>query len=192
MGRPPKDHSESEISTAAETPVADILPAGPLTTDVLLTLIATMQKQLAESQKMQAEANKALAEAIIEAGKPKEALLTKRQIAEQANADAESRKQKELLLRQKVNQQWAQKNCPHLAGGLGETHDIYGRSAFIWHTLDVGALVGICLECGQQVFQDDPDFVKFRNMKPFNKNESAGGKRYTHGNIPQDYRLKDS
>lgn len=160
------DSPETAVSANVETP--QVLPA--MTTADLLTIIATMQQQLVETQKAQAEANKALAEAIIDSKKPyvdpKKA----------HNDELFKANERELQLRQKTNVKYTQSICEHIAGSspLSEQKDIAGRTSFVWHRNDVGVDIGICTVCQKIMRPEDPDYAVWRRKSSFNKLSAAG------------------
>lgn len=150
-------------------------PATPLTQDVLLTLIATMQQQVIEAQKSQAEANAKLAEAIGKLNEPKAPYVDP---AKAINEEQFRKQMDQIHAFEKANKAYAESNCSHIAGSnqLSDTPDLYGRTAIAWHTGDIGQEFGICTVCGH-VFRDiDSDFHTWRQKKSIN-HQSASGHR---------------
>jgi len=156
--------------------------ATPISTDALLTLIASMQQQLVESQKAAAAANAKLAEAILETTKPREVLKSTKELAKEANDKKFDDAAKELKRRQKENLAYEQNLCDHIAGGsaLSEQRDIAGRTAIIWHRNDVGVDIGICTVCQRIFHPKDPidlqghSYTYWRKKPSFNKLSAAG------------------
>lgn len=140
-----------------------------MSTADLLKLVASLTLQLKESSKAQTDA-------ILELASPKEPLKTKGQLAQEQNEEMFRKQTREQEERTKLNTKYAQENCEHIAGcsQLSEQKDIAGRTSFIWHRGDVGQTTGICTVCGLIVYQDDPDFAKWRRKKSFNKDSAAG------------------
>src|SRR5271157_1606161 len=137
MGRPPKNPSEDDVFTAEAPEVADAQPLPAMTQDTLLAIIASMQKQQAESN----EAIKTLAAAIVEAGKPKEPLKTKKQLADEENERMFKENEKRTEANKKALIHYSQYTaCDHIAGSneLSEQRDIAGRTSIAWHRNDVG------------------------------------------------------
>lgn len=185
-GRPPKTKDE-EVSPNIETPTTETSQsfnssATPISTDALLTLIASMQQQLLASQTAAAEANAKLAEAILETTKPREVLKTKADLAKEANDKQFDEKAKELRRRQRANLLYNQDNCDHIAGcnELSEQRDIAGRTSIIWHRNDVGVDIGICTNCGRHFHPTDAvdsrgnSYTYWRKKPSFNKLSAAG------------------
>jgi len=171
----------------SETPVAaEATPEPAMSTTQLLSLVASMQQQLAAIVEMSTKNSERQTEAILELARPKEPLKTARQIADEINEKQfkdQQRKQEEWS---KANEKYAHENCEHIAGcnALSETKDIAGRTSIIWHRGDVGQTTGICTVC-QRIFKEsDPDFAKWRRMKSFNK-DSASGIRTVYGNTDE-------
>jgi len=187
VGRPRKDIIEEGISSEAETSVAETpnqfnSSATPISTDALLTLIASMQQQLLASQTAAAEANAKLAEAILETTKPREVLKSKADLAKEANDRQFDENAKELRRRQCANLLYNQDNCDHIAGcnELSEQRDIAGRTSIIWHRNDVSVDIGICTNCGRHFHPVDPvdsrgnSYTYWRKKPSFNKLSAAG------------------
>lgn len=63
----------------------------------------------------------------------------------------------ELEARAKQAKKKAQDLCPHLSGSLGESPDPR-HTSIVWHVLTPKEMVGICLNCGREFRQTDPDF----------------------------------
>ena len=174
---------EPDFSTNAETPATVETSQAPLTTDQLLTIIANMQKQIADAQALAAEAQresnaatKALADAVLETTKPKEYIKTKKELADEANQKLFDDRQRELQKRQKAVTKAEQDSCDHIAGGspLSEQRDIAGRTSILWHRNDVGVDVGICTVC-QRIFRPtDTDFAIWRKKPSFNRLSASG------------------
>ena len=171
-----------ENTSSTETPNQFNSSASPISTDALLTLIASMQQQLLASQQAAVEANAKLAEAILETTKPREVLKSKSELAKEANEKKIDEAAKELKRRQRANLLYNQDNCDHIAGcnELSEQRDIAGRTSIIWHRNDVGVDIGICTNC-QRIFHptDTVDsrgnsYTYWRKKPSFNKLSAAG------------------
>lgn len=70
----------------------------------------------------------------------------------------------------------AQENCKHIAGGnpLSNQFDICGRTSIVWHTLNTGTEVGICLNCQKQFWPSSPDYLHWKAKRTFCKPSKAG------------------
>lgn len=145
----------------------------PLTNDVLLTLIATMQQQLVESQKQQAVANAALAEAIGKLNEPKAPYVDPRKEANQKVLDAQMDK---IHIIKKANEEYAHSVCTHIAGSnqLSEFPDMQGRTSIVWHVFDIGNEQGICTVCGKIFKDSEPDYAVWRRKPSINKLSQSG------------------
>jgi hypothetical protein len=187
MGRPPNKHEETTAVPDVLTDVAVVqepvnTSVAPLTTDALLSLIASMSQQLLASQNAAKESNEKLAAAILETTKPREALKSKEQIARESNDKLFDEKAKELKRRQRENEKYGQELCDHVAGcsALSEQRDIAGRLSIIWHRNDVGVDVGVCTNCGRIFRPTDPadaqqhTYQYWRKKPSFNKLSAAG------------------
>lgn len=159
----------------AQEPTEEIQTPSPLNNETLLTLIATMQQQLVESQKQQAEANRLLAEAIIESTKPKAPYVDP---SKAINEETFRKQMDQIHQFEKANKAYAESNCSHIAGSnqLSDTPDLYGRTAIAWHTGDVGQEFGLCTVCGHLFRDIDADFHIWRSKKSIN-HQSASGHR---------------
>jgi hypothetical protein len=180
---------QADQPTAAEQADSSQALLPQMTTSDLLTIIATMQKQLMDQQRAQTEANQALAEAIMESRKPYED--PKKKINDEI-----FKKQENLLTAQlKSNTKFTQDQCEHIAGcnQLSEQKDLYGKTSIAWHRGDIGQVFGVCTVCQRIFHQDDPDFQKWKRMPSFNK-MSASGSRWVSDPVAaqQRSRLKDS
>lgn len=173
---------ETTETVEPEQTVAVDTSAAPLSTDSLLTLIATMQQQLVASQQAAAEANEKLAAAIIKTTEPREILKSKEQLAKEATEKIFDEQAKETTRRLKANLAYERDLCDHIAGGsaLSEQRDIAGRTSIVWHRNDVGVDQGICTVC-QRLFHpsDKPDsqgrtYTYWRKKPSFNKLSAAG------------------
>ena len=113
--------------------------AQPISTDALLTLIASMQQQLLASQQANADANARLAEAILKTTEPREYVKTTKELAVEANEELFKKNEKELERRKKANKEAEQTYCEHIAGcsQLGDEKDLRGRTSILWHRNDV-------------------------------------------------------
>ena len=185
--------SEPEISTNVETQGVDT-SATPLTVESLLSLIATLTKQNAES-------NAALAAAIIKTTEPREALKTKEQIAREANDALFDANAKELRKRQRENLRFNQDRCDHIAGGsdLSEQRDVHGRTSIVWHRTDAQIDVGVCTTCDRHFHPEDAldaqghDYTYWRRKPSFNKLSTAGFRQFMNPLKAQhDSYLRDS
>ena len=183
--------SEPQTSqpTAVEQVGADETLLPQMTASDLLTIIATMQKQLMEQQRAQTDANKALAEAIMDSRKPYEDPKKK------INDEIFKKQEQLLTTQQKANIKSAQDQCEHIAGcnQLSEQKDLYGKTSIAWHRGDLGQVFGVCTVCQRIFHQDDPDFQKWKRMPSFNK-MSTSGSRWVADPVAaqQRSRLKDS
>lgn len=160
-----------------KAPETEAIPVAPaMTTEQLLTLVVSMQKQLADVIAAQSQNSQAQTDAILELARPKEPLKTARQIADEANEKQFKAQQDQIEKNAKANEKYAHENCEHIAGcnALSETKDIAGRTSIIWHRGDVGQTTGICTVCQRIFKQSDPDFAKWRRMKSFNKDSASG------------------
>lgn len=173
-----------------ETEAVDTSQA-PLTTEALLSLVASLtqqmlvsQQQAAEERRAAAEANQKLADAILETTKPREILKSKEQLAREENDRIFEVQAKELSKRQKETKQYEQTICDHIAGGLGETKDVHLRTSIVWHRTDAQVDVGICTTCGRQFHPDDPldaqghDYTYWRRKGSFNRISAAGVRQF--------------
>lgn len=164
-------------SETPETPNTEATPVAPaMTTEQLLTLVVSMQKQLADVIAQQSVSSKENTAAIIELARPKEPLPTKRQLADEANEKQFKAQQDQIEKNARANEKYAHENCEHIAGcnALSETKDIAGRTSIIWHRGDVGQTTGICTVCQRIFKQSDPNFAKWRRLKSFNKDSASG------------------
>jgi hypothetical protein len=149
-----------------------------MSTEQLLALVVSMQKQLADVLAAQTANSDKQTEAILELARPKEPVKTARQIADEKNEEQFKEQQAKQEKWAKDNEKWAHDNCEHIAGcnALSEMKDLAQRTSIIWHRGDVGQTTGICTVC-QRIFKEsDPDFAKWRKLKSFNK-DSASGQR---------------
>jgi hypothetical protein len=185
-----KQNNESETMDSS---------ASPISTDGLLTLIATMQQQLIESQIAAREANEKLANAILETTKPREYVKTKEQLAQEENQRMFEEQAKETRRRQIATQKQTQENCDHIAGGLGETKDVHQRTSIVWHRTDAQVDVGVCTTCGRIFHPEDPldnqgrDYSYWRRKGSFNKISAAGVRQFMDPKKAQhDSFLRDS
>jgi hypothetical protein len=177
---PSKEVSPEEpVSTAVENVDDAVLDTSkqPLSTDALLSLIATLTQQNAES-------NRKLAEAILETTKPREVLKTKEQLAREANDKMFYEQAKELARRQRETKNLEQKLCDHIAGGLGETKDVHQRTSIVWHRTDAQVDIGICTTCGRRFHPEDKvddqghDYTYWRRKGSFNRISAAGVRQF--------------
>ena len=79
------------------------------------------------------------------------------------------------LERYKAVQKKIQSLCPHMAGGWGILPS--DRTCIIWHKLDAGGTVGICLEWGRQFWPHDPDYSKWKQKPHLSLPSGAGENR---------------
>jgi len=166
----PTKSETPEVKPKAESAEA---PTPAMTTEQLLALVVNMQQQLATLVANQSASSEKQTEAILEL-----ALKTQKQVAEELNEKQFKDQQKQQEAIAKANQKWAHENCDHIAGcnALGETANVAGLTAIIWHRGDVGQTTGICTVCQRIFKQTDPDFYQWRKKKSFNR-ESASGLR---------------
>lgn len=194
----PSDSPETPVSANAENANTANLTAfnssaSPITTDGLLSLIASMSQQLLASQKAAADqaaaaalANDRLAAAILKTTEPREALKTRQQLAQEENDKLFDAQAKELRRRQLLNKQVVENDCVHIAGcsQLSEQKDIAGRTAIVWHRTDAQCDVGICTVCGRQFHPDDEidslghTYNYWRKQPSFNKLSAAGFRQF--------------
>jgi hypothetical protein len=178
-GRPRKNpvSSESVVSTAVENEVVETqaepetLPA--LTQTDLLTIIASMQKQLLASQSATAE----LAGAIKDLATPKAPLKSRKQVADEENEKLFQDRQIALERTKKRNDEYLHSICEHIAGSnkIGEGFkDLMGRTSYQWHRNDVGVEVGVCSICQDILLPDNPRYMEWRRKPQFGKMSSAG------------------
>jgi hypothetical protein len=176
-GRPPKNKPE-EISTAVETPEVvetqaepEVLP--PLTQTDLLTIIASMQKQLVASQSATAQ----LAAAIKDLATPKAPIKSRKQIADEENEKLFQDRQIALERTKKANDNYLHSICEHIAGSnkIGEGFkDLQGRTSYQWHRNDVGVEIGVCSICQDVLLPDNPRYMEWRRKPAFGKMSTAG------------------
>jgi hypothetical protein len=183
----PANTQEIPVSADVETPLnTENLPT-KLTVEDLLSIILKGQNQ-------QADANKALADAIIYLGTPKEPIKSAREIAQESNAKLEQENSRLLRLREKANIKYSQEQCSHIAGNRGDLPDVYQRTSIAWHHGDVGQVFGICTGCNRIFYEDDPDFAVWRKRPSFSRVDSAAGFRTVFDPVAarRAARLKDS
>ena len=173
--------------------------ASPISTDGLLTLIATMQQQLLESQNAARIANETLANAILKTTEPREVVKTREQLAQEANQKMFEDQSRELRRRQVATKKYEQETCDHIAGGLGEVKDVHQRTSIIWHRTDAQVDIGICTTCGRIFHPEDPldaqnrDYSFWRRKSSFNKISAAGVRQFMDPKKAQhDSFLRDS
>jgi hypothetical protein len=173
--------------------------AAPISTDGLLTLIATMQQQVLESQEAARVANENLAKAILKTTEPREEIKTKKQLADEENQRMFEEQAKETRLRQIATAELQKDNCDHIAGGLGETKDVHQRTSIVWHRTDAQVDIGICTTCGRIFHPEDPldkqgrDYSYWRRKGSFNKISAAGVRQFMDPKKAQhDSFLRDS
>lgn len=206
----PSDSPETPVSANAEN-AADLTAfnssASPITTDGLLSLIASMSQQLLASQKAAADqaasaalANDRLAAAILKTTEPREVLKTRQQLAQEENDKLFDANAKETRRRQLLNKAAAEDYCVHIAGcsQLSEQKDIAGRTSIVWHRTDAQYDVGICTNCGRQFHPDDPldalghTYSFWRKQASFNKLSQAGFRQFDNpGKARTDSYLRD-
>ena len=173
--------------------------SSPISTDGLLTLIATMQQQLLESQNAAREANEKLANAILKTTEPREVIKTREQLAQEQNAQMFEAQSKEQRRRQIATKKYEQEVCDHIAGGLGEVKDVHQRTSIIWHRTDAQVDIGICSTCGRLFHPEDSldnqgrDYAYWRRKGSFNKISAAGVRQFMDPKKAQhDSFLRDS
>jgi len=198
----PVDSPETPISANAEN--ADLAAfnssASPITTEGLLSLIASLSQQLVVTQKSAAAANEKLAEAILKTTEPREVVKSRQQLAQEENDKLFDKNAKELRRRQLLNKEAVENDCVHIAGcsQLSEQKDIAGRTAIVWHRTDAQYDVGICTVCGRQFHPDDPldslghTYNFWRKQPSFNKLSAAGYRQFENpGKARVDSYLRD-
>jgi len=174
--------------------------ASPITTEGLLSLIASLSQQLVVTQKSAAAANEKLAEAILKTTEPREVVKSRQQLAQEENDKLFDKNAKELRRRQLLNKEAVENDCVHIAGcsQLSEQKDIAGRTAIVWHRTDAQYDVGICTVCGRQFHPDDPldslghTYNFWRKQPSFNKLSAAGYRQFENpGKARVDSYLRD-
>ena len=198
----PVDSPETPISANDEN--ADLAAfnssASPITTEGLLSLIASLSQQLVVTQKSAAAANEKLAEAILKTTEPREVVKSRQQLAQEENDKLFDKNAKELRRRQLLNKEAVENDCVHIAGcsQLSEQKDIAGRTAIVWHRTDAQYDVGICTVCGRQFHPDDPldslghTYNFWRKQPSFNKLSAAGYRQFENpGKARVDSYLRD-
>lgn len=136
-----------------------------------------MAAMFAMFQKLTADSNTQLANAIIESRKPYE----DPRVAENEAIFRENDRQTEA--RKKAGIRAEQDACSHIAGSnqLSEYPDERNRTAILWHQLDTGAEVGLCLVC-QRVFDEkDNDFATWRQKASICRRSASGQRRWVGG-----------
>lgn len=164
-----KANQNTDFETPSETHNAKAAEAPAMSTEQLLKLLAdVLAKSTANSEAQTA--------AIMELARPKEAVKTARQIAEEKNEEQFKKNQRDQEKWAKANEKWAHENCEHIAGcnPLSEMKDLAQRTSIIWHRGDVGQVTGICTVCQRIFKQSDADFTKWRKLKSFNKDSASG------------------
>ena len=72
----------------------------------------------------------------------------------------------------------SQRDCLHLAGGLGELQLCYpDKTSIIWHTFEddtVRKPKGVCTECGRVFYPSDPDYEEWRSKPSINRMSRCG------------------
>lgn len=184
----PPDSPETPVSANAENPELSAFnsSASPITTEGLLSLIASLSQQLVATQQSAAAANEQLAAAILKTTEPREILKTRQQLAQEQNDQIFDAQAKELRRRQLLNKQFKENDCVHIAGcsQLSEQKDIAGRTSIIWHRTDAQYDFGICTVCGRQFHPDDPidslghTYNFWRKQPSFNKLSAAGFRQF--------------
>ncbi len=201
----PVDSPETLVSAPVETTPNPELAAfnssaSPITTEGLLSLIASLSQQLVATQQSAASANEKLAEAILKTTEPREVLKTRQQLAQEENDKLFDANAKELRRRQLLNKEAVENDCVHIAGcsQLSEQKDIAGRTAIVWHRTDAQYDVGICTVCGRQFHPDDPldalghTYNFWRKQPSFNKLSAAGYRQFENpGKARVDSYLRD-
>ena len=178
------------LEAPAENPEKYNSSLSPISTDALLTLIASMQQQLLTSQQNAAEANAQLAAAILKTTEPREIIKSKKDLAKEANDKMFDEQAREMAKRQKENITQVRDNCVHIAGcsELSEQRDIAGRTSIIWHRNDAQVDVGICSVC-QRIFHPDDkvdstgrSYQFWRKQPSFNKISASGFRSFMDPN----------
>ena len=189
--------SETTVSAVAESAPVTETPgidtsAHPLTVEQLLAVIVSLQQDNAKS-------NAALAAAILETTKPREILKTKEQLVREQNDRTFDEQAKEIRARQKDTKQREQAMCDHIAGSLGDTPDMTGKTSIVWHRTDAQVDIGICQNCQRLFHPEDPldsqgrDYTYWRRKKSFNRISAAGVRQFMNPLKAQhDSFLRDS
>ena len=84
---------------------------------------------------------------------------------------------KVLEIRWKETVKKHQAACPHIAGcnSLGEGfRDLQNRTSIMWHQLDTGVQIGLCLNCQRPFQPTDADYLEWRRKPSFGKMSAAG------------------
>lgn len=162
----------SDIKDTAD----DVLGGGKkkisLTQDELQALIS---KAISESQaQTQTAVLKELTNAILESRKP---YISPETIA---NEEAFKKSSRELAERIQRARKAAMENCQHLQGSheLSEATSPQGLTSIIQHYTDVGALIGLCTNCGRFFYPGDSDYVFWMRKKSGNKASAAGRRMF--------------
>lgn len=172
---------KTDVSANAENPqtVEVNTSASPISTNDLLALIVSLQKQ-------NADANAALAAAIIKTTEPRAQIKDAKQLAHEANEKLFDDNAKELTRRQKQTIRANQDNCVHIAGcsELSEQKDIAGRTSILWHINDAQVKIGICTVCQRYFHPSDPPDAQghtyqfWAKQSSFNKISRAGIRQF--------------
>jgi hypothetical protein len=122
--------------------------------------------QLVEKITTQTNAqNRELVNAILESRKP----WVSPQAAQDAKAMQEQMQQQHAQL--EANRLADQTRCEHIQGSnsLSDYPSVYGRTSIIWHTLNMGEVVGICTNCTRIFLSSDPDYATWRKKPSGNR-----------------------
>ena len=85
-----------------------------------------------------------------------------------------------------------QRECPHLAGCLGDIKDYHGRTSIVWHGLNTGEIIGICTSCSRHFFPSDPDYMVWRKRDSFHRMSTAGITLSAWGKKSEPYLCRDT
>ena len=131
--------------------------------------IADLQQLIAASSNAGKSDTAALVEAILESRKPY------RDPQRQKVMQNVRKKMREGLLREDANNELKQSRCPHTQGTLGRIPSTL--TAIMKHTMDNGAMVGICLICQRIFLPHDQDYQQ-QMQRPSGCEPSAAGRRW--------------
>lgn len=96
--------------------------------------------------------------------------------AQEQNEKLYKEQARRIRLQAEAATKYAQDSCAHLAGCslLGESCS--DRTSIVWHTLNSGKTIGICLVCQKQWKETDSDFLEWKSKPCFNAPSTATNK----------------
>jgi hypothetical protein len=150
-----------------------------MTMEQLLSVISTAVAASSAQQNQTAFQSfaQSIANAITESRKP---LPDPKEEARRQNAEADKKREEEIVRRQKAVRKAIQTACTHIAGSYGDLEDMYHRVSILWHQTDTGVQVGICVGCGRLFAPDDADYSEWRQKKSFCRVMSKSGDRIVY------------